>query len=153
MSNKKKNKWLALFQWLVFLLYLVLLTYFLFFAELMGRTETQESYHYNLILFKEIKRFIKYYDILGFKAVFLNLAGNIIGFMPFGFLLPIISDRAKSWFLTFLCSFTFSLLVETVQLIWRVGSFDVDDLLLNTLGGVIGYAVYRIFASRTKQKE
>jgi len=36
-------------------------------------------------------------------------------------------------------SFEFSLLVETIQLVSKVGSFDVDDLLLNTIGGAIGY--------------
>ena len=32
-----------------------------------------------------------------------------------------------------------SLLVEILQIVLRVGSFDVDDLILNTLGGIIGY--------------
>jgi len=34
--------------------------------------------------------------------------------------------------------------VETIQLVWKVGSFDVDDLILNTLGGVIGYLLFWI---------
>lgn len=41
-----------------------------------------------------------------------------------------------------LYSFELSLLVETIQLVTKVGSFDVDDLLLNTIGGVCGYLVY-----------
>ena len=40
--------------------------------------------------------------------------------------------------------FEFSLCVETIQLVWKVGSFDVDDLILNTLGGVIGYLLFWI---------
>jgi glycopeptide antibiotics resistance protein len=35
-----------------------------------------------------------------------------------------------------------SLLVELIQLISKVGSCDVDDILLNTLGGVIGYLLF-----------
>lgn len=69
-----------------FVLYLVLLTYFLFFAEEMGRSpDARAEYSYNLTLFKEIRRFILYRDILGWCAVFLNIFGNVLAFMPFGF--------------------------------------------------------------------
>ena len=43
-----------------------------------------------------------------------------------------------------LFSFEFSLLVETIQLVSKVGSFDVDDLLLNTTGGILGFLLYKI---------
>lgn len=149
-NRHKNNSITDVINWVIFFVYLVFLTYFLFFAELMGRTQVQDGYSYNLVLFKEIKRFIKYYHLLGFKAVFLNLAGNVIGFIPFGFMLPRISERVRTWYLTLLLSFAFSLMVETVQLIWHVGSFDVDDLLLNTIGGVLGYVAYQIFSGKKK---
>ncbi|MBS6561434.1 MAG: VanZ family protein, partial [Clostridiales bacterium] len=41
-------------------------------------------------------------------------------------------------------TFCFSFVIESMQLIFRVGVFDVDDLLMNTIGGVIGYIVYKI---------
>ncbi len=44
-----------------------------------------EDYHYNLVLFREIKRFILYRNQLGTFAVFSNLFGNILIFMPYGF--------------------------------------------------------------------
>ena len=37
-----------------------------------------------------------------------------------------------------------SLFIESVQLLTRVGSFDVDDLILNTLGGILGYVLFYI---------
>ena len=40
--------------------------------------------------------------------------------------------------------FSLSLLVETVQLIAKVGCFDVDDIFLNTIGGMLGYLVYAL---------
>ncbi len=46
-----------------------------------------DEYHYNLELFKEIKRFIKYRHQLGTFAVFSNLIGNILIFMPVGYFL------------------------------------------------------------------
>ena len=45
---------------------------------------------------------------------------------------------------TVITGFLFSLFVESVQLVSKVGSFDVDDLLLNTLGGVLGYILFLI---------
>ena len=117
-----------------FVLYLVLLTYFLFFAEEMGRSPgNRQGYTYNLVLFKEIKRFWMYRRTLGFRAVFLNLVGNMLAFMPFGFCIPV----------TFL-GLIFSLCIETTQLVCRVGSFDVDDLLLNTIGALAGFVAFTL---------
>ena len=127
----------------LFVLYLVLLTYFLFFAEEMGRSpDARAEYSYNLTLFKEIRRFILYRDILGWRAVFLNIFGNVLAFMPFGFFLPVISRRSKKWYNTVTFGFTWSLILETLQLISKVGSFDVDDLFLNTLGAAFGFGCY-----------
>ena len=78
------------------------------------------------ILFKEIKRFYKYRELLGMRSFLLNTVGNVICFMPFGFILPIISRRGKKWYNTFLLSFLMSFGIETIQLIFKVGSFDVD---------------------------
>ena len=130
----------------LFVLYLVLLTYFLFFAEEMGRSpDARAEYSYNLTLFKEIRRFILYRDILGWRAVFLNIFGNVLAFMPFGFFLPVIWERTRHWYVTVILSFSMSLFVETMQLVEKVGSFDVDDLLLNTLGGLLGFICYRLW--------
>ena len=122
----------------MFGVYIVCLAYFLFFAESTGRTFEGRSYHYNLELFKEIRRFIEYRHALGMRAVVLNLFGNIVAFIPFGFFLPILYPRCRSVLFTVFFSFECSLLVETVQLVSKVGSFDVDDLLLNTIGGFLG---------------
>ena len=137
----------------LFVLYLVLLTYFLFFAEEMGRSpDARAEYSYNLTLFKEIRRFLLYRNILGWRAVFLNIFGNVLAFMPFGFFLPVIWVRTRHWYITVLLSFAMSLLVETMQLVGKVGSFDVDDLLLNTLGGMAGYGLYRLFVRYYHQR-
>ena len=129
----------------IFVLYLVLLTYFLFFAEEMGRSpDARAEYSYNLTLFKEIRRFILYRDILGWRAVFLNIFGNVLAFMPFGFFLPVIWERTRHWYITVILSFAMSLTVETMQLVGKVGSFDVDDLLLNTIGGFVGYIIFAL---------
>ena len=78
------------------------------------------------------------------KAFFIYIVGNVLCFVPFGFILPIISRRGKHWYNTFLLSFLFSLGIETVQLVFKVGSFDVDDMFLNTVGGITGYLLVMI---------
>lgn len=139
--NTTRNQKLG---WVLFLIYLALLVYLMFFAESLGRDPALREYAYNLELFKEIKRFYCYREQLGMKAFLMNVVGNVAGFVPCGFFLPIVSRRSKKWYNAILLSAGLSLCIEITQLIFCVGSFDVDDLLLNTLGGVIGYVAYRL---------
>lgn len=138
-KNKKRVRILGK---ILFVLYIGFLLYFLIFSDWYGRTGGMNEYHYNLVLFQEIKRFWTYREQLGWVS-FANLLGNVLIFMPFGFFMPMAS-RYRSFFLTLFYSFGLSLLVETFQLITKVGSFDVDDLLLNTIGGVIGYIIFAV---------
>lgn len=141
--NNETKKNIRLVGTVLFLGYLLLLIYFLFFAEWYGRKgDLHRTYSMNLELFKEIRRFWDYRDKLGAQAVFLNLGGNIIGFLPFGFILPIILRDTRGIFKITILGFTFSALVECLQLYLRVGSFDVDDMLLNTIGAMIGYLLF-----------
>lgn len=140
-KNTTRNQKLG---WVLFLAYLGLLVYFLFFAESFGRSLENRDYAYNLELFKEIKRFYTYREQVGMKAFLLNVVGNVAAFMPCGFFLPIVSRRGRRWYNAILLCFALSLSVETAQLVCRVGSFDVDDLFLNTLGGALGYVINRI---------
>ena len=140
-ANKKKSTGIRAFAVVLFFVYFVVLFYFLFFSEEMGRTYSERAYHYNLVPFHEIKRFIQYYEVLGMPAVLLNLAGNVAAFVPFGFFLPVFSERCRRFANTVFYSLELSLLVELIQLITKVGSFDVDDIILNTLGGAVGYII------------
>jgi glycopeptide antibiotics resistance protein len=93
-------------------------------------------------LFQEIARFTTYRQILGFGTFFVNVYGNILAFMPLGFFLPALCGMRKKGGLVVLCCFMFSLSVEVIQLVSKLGCFDVDDLFLNTCGGLLGYLVY-----------
>lgn len=150
MSRKKEKRFRALGK-VLFVVYIIFLIYFLCFSEWYGRIGITEEYRYNLELFKEIKRFINYREELGMFAVFTNLFGNILIFVPYGFFVAMASKYRGFW-KTFLYSFGLCLGVEIFQLVTRVGSFDVDDILLNTLGGVIGYIVFAILGIITRRK-
>jgi glycopeptide antibiotics resistance protein len=140
-ANKKKRN-MDFLYWFLFILYIFFLFYFLFFSEKMGRLNGAQ-YRYNLVPFREIRRFIKYREIVGWKSFFVNVIGNIIAFVPFGMLVPRLSGRRMSAFLVTLLALEFSFAAEVVQLIFKLGSFDVDDLILNTAGGLVGYLIYK----------
>lgn len=139
MDNKKIYQ---MAKYIIFAAYIVVLVYFVFFAEMFGRTHVPTEYRYNLVPFKEINRFIKYRHQLGMTTVFINILGNIAAFMPFGVGLPIVTKRKAKFLRVLLCTFAFSLSIELIQLVSKVGSCDVDDLILNTIGGVLGYICY-----------
>jgi len=71
-----------------------------------------------------------------------NILGNIAIFIPFGLLLPIVQkDKSKKIILYGLIT---SALIEIIQYVFALGSSDIDDLTLNTLGTIIGYLLYKI---------
>lgn len=143
--SQTTKKWIRRAGVVLFILYILLLVYFLFFSEEYGRAAAMErEYQYNLVPFVEIRRFWVYREQLGNFAVFTNLAGNVIGFIPLGILVPVIFTSFRSGGLIVLSGFALSLLVETIQLITKVGSFDVDDMILNTLGAFLGYLIFKI---------
>ena len=127
----------------LFVLYIIFVFYFLLISEIYGRTGEMQEYHYNLILFKEIKRFWNYRNQLGIFATATNLLGNVLIFLPFGFFMAMAS-KYRSFLSTVIYSFALSLTIELSQLFMKVGCFDVDDLLLNTMGGVIGFVAFSI---------
>ena len=127
--------------WILLILYLCLLIYALLFPEGYSRTP-DAGYRWNLIPFQEISRFWIYREQVGIPAAVLNLLGNVVGFMPLGYIPPILSARFRSIGKSLLLGFCISLLIELLQLVTRVGIFDVDDLILNTLGAGLGSAVF-----------
>ena len=73
-----------------------------------------------------------------------NLIGNTIPFMPVGFLAPLVF-RSFSWQKALVLGVVTGLTFELMEVIFRVGIFDVDDLILNALGVVGGYGVFVTF--------
>lgn len=126
----------------LFLAYLTGLIYFLFFAESYGRGMADAFYDYNLLPFREIGRYLRYRELLGMRPVVLNLVGNVAGFLPFGALVPLLARSVRRAWKIGLLSMEVSVLIEVSQLLFCVGCCDVDDVILNTFGGLLGYAAY-----------
>ena len=75
---------------IIFALYIFFLLYFLIFSEIYGRSGVMQDYHYNITPFQEIERFWKYREQLGLMS-YINLFGNVLIFVPFGFMEPLTS--------------------------------------------------------------
>ena len=73
-----------------------------------------------------------------------NVFGNFILFYPMGIFLPCLFKKVRTVKKTLLIAFGTILSVEIVQLVFRLGIFDVDDLILNIAGWILGYLTLSI---------
>ena len=147
----KATRKVRIFGRIFFVAYMILALYFMFFSETLDITMVSDQYRYNLTLFKEITRFWNMRHTYGWNITIINLLGNVVCFMPFGFLLPMVSKRSvfKNFLSVTFLAMLFSIGIETAQLVTKVGAFDVDDIFLNTIGGLLGY----IFLKFTKLRK
>lgn len=122
-----------------------------YFAHEYKNYEIRQGWeHANTVPFRTIRLFSS--GRVSSEYSYMNIGGNIIGFLPLGILLPLALPFAKKWWRLLLTVFCISLLFELCQLITGIGVFDVDDLILNSFGGVIGYCFYAI-ARRLMREE
>ena len=148
MNNTKKSDKKHLYT-VIFIVYMAFLIYFLFFSDMFGRTVTYDYYRYNITPFTEIKRYLTKLLEGDLMPFIINVCGNVVLFMPFGYMFGVFTDRKQTGAVlglvdTFAATFLFCIAVEICQLLTKVGVFDVDDIILNVSGALLGYAAYRI---------
>jgi glycopeptide antibiotics resistance protein len=80
-----------------------------------------------------------------------NLMGNIIPFMPIGLLAPIVF-RSVSWQKALLLGVVTGVSFEVMEVVFRVGIFDVDDVILNAFGVMVGYGAWVMFKRRAQPR-
>jgi len=128
-NSSKKISFHEEFLNLLFIVYILLL------FELLTGTENNSGTGINLVPFSEIFRYP-----VGSKMFIYNTLGNILLFVPYGYFVTRYIN-GKSLYQIFIISFVTSLTVEILQV--KLGrSFDVDDIILNVVGGMIGYFIY-----------
>lgn len=137
MSTKQRKR-----IWAILAIYSLLIVYFMFFG--FGRPTAAgglQEYQFNLMPHTLALKFPNFSDLKYFHIWFFNL-GNLVAFIPFGILIPLLL-RLK--FPTFIALFFSGILIlETVQMLTFLGSFDIDDALVNTLGASIGFYAYEL---------
>ncbi|KAB3526767.1 VanZ family protein [Alkaliphilus serpentinus] len=147
-KRSKKTTWI--FVCLAFSLYLFFMIYVLFISSYYNRTPGRVGF--NIIPFKTIIQYImnlKYYTI---ENVLTNLLGNIVVFIPLGFFIPSIFKTLRSGVQTTISVLIITFVVETSQRVLQVGSFDIDDIILNSIGGLIGYFIFYISFNKNEQQ-
>lgn len=85
-----------------------------------------------------------------FQHCVINLLGNVFLFIPAGWLLPKVFPTQRNFFRFLITCAGLIFLVEVVQLFTLLGSFDIDDVILNLVGMIFGFLVYHIGASLRK---
>ena len=78
------------------------------------------------------------------RDLLINLIGNFAMFIPTGVMTPLIYRKIDSFWKVTLTGFLLSLSIEIIQLPFAVRASDVDDLILNTLGCMVGYGIYAL---------
>ncbi|MDO4555745.1 MAG: VanZ family protein [Lachnospiraceae bacterium] len=78
---------------------------------------------------------------MGYGMMMKQLLTNIAMFVPYGVLIPAVFSRMRKWWKTGITVFATSFVIEAVQ--YFIGrSSDVDDLIMNTIGGCLGYGIF-----------
>ena len=104
-----------------------------------GLTFNPEHHNLNLKPFA----WIQYMQKIGIAETEKQTITNFVMFMPLGFIIPVVFNNLRKWWKTALCIMTFILIIETLQYV--IGrSADIDDLIFNTTGALVGYGVFAI---------
>ena len=130
LKDKKKAEKLS--NIIVFIYYIILIFNMVIFARYSNINS------YNLIPFKSIIYILKTGTIY---SIIINIFGNLFVFMPLDYFL-IELFNVKKFSINFILSFGVILLIELFQYIFKVGVFDIDDLIIRTLGMMVFYIIY-----------
>ncbi|MCK8487700.1 VanZ family protein [Paenibacillus sp. MBLB2552] len=119
--------------------YSLLLIYWMLFG--FGRAP-HDTYMYNLKPFLTICQFLRAGDFMSARWL-VNMIGNIGVFIPFGLLMPMVfGGKLRREIFLFLSGVV---ILEILQLVLKRGSFDVDDMILNTTGFLLGFGIYKLY--------
>lgn len=133
--------------WTLFIIYCFVLVYVLFLSR-----GTRDGFTYaeymrrftNFIPFKTIIEYVQRYSDGYWRLSTLNLLGNLALFVPMGMALPCVSKKLNRFWKVTLTVLSMVVAVEILQGILRVGSIDIDDVIFNVSGAMIGYGIIKI---------
>lgn len=97
--------------------------------------------------------FTNLFAFAGTKETLTNIIGNVAMFIPSGIVLPIVYKRLDSFWKTVAAGAAISLCIELIQLLFYTRTTDTNDLILNTLGVMIGYGIYALIKKLSRRKE
>ncbi|MBQ5820919.1 MAG: VanZ family protein, partial [Clostridia bacterium] len=86
------------------------------------------------------------------RDLLLNVIGNAAMFVPSGIVLPIVYKRLNTFWKVLLTGIGMSLCIELIQLPFSARATDIDDLILNTIGVIVGYGIVALIRCARKIK-
>ena len=145
-KNKFKHQYMLAVTFLIYLLALSFLILFKgsitevrIFIELVLTNQSLPTRNHNGQIFESITFFIDNWE---YSWARLNIYINILAFVPMGFLVSMNKKKEAVILYSFQWGFWISLLLEYLQFYYNIGEFDIDDILLNTFGAVLGAVVF-----------
>lgn len=132
--------------WASFFVYLAVVADLVFFRYRIGFGADVSIWKYaryqmNLVPFKTIFGYIKaiFTGSMNLNIPVTNLLGNLLMFFPWGIYLPLFFKNLKVWKKYLVVTIVVLLGVELAQFFTMLGSFDIDDLILNLTGAMLGF--------------
>ena len=149
-QKNKNNRITRAVLWGLFVVYCGILVWMLYLSRDYRGGYTFGEYisrFSNFIPFKTVFHYAKIASTgsLEFIGLFLwNIMGNLVMLLPLGAVLPCLFRRIDRFWKVVITVTITVILIELAQLILRVGVVDIDDLILNLSGAMIGYAILKI---------
>lgn len=137
--NNKKNIWYEICLWAGFVSYCIILIALLFF-------KSSSVQRVNLTPFRFISYYLTHINVM----TLINGLGNIILFIPFTIYLCLFFSKKNIW-IHLLWACLFSIGAECLQYILKIGVTDIDDVILNTLGGLLGIVAFWLLRKLCKE--
>ena len=132
----------SILKYIVFIIYVLIVLKLTIFRE-----TTLEQRAINLTLFTDLVNVYKTGTTWQFVRLFF---GNILWFVPWGFMIPIMKKSDLGFAIT--TGFLFSFTIELLQYFFKKGLFEIDDLILNTAGVLLGYLLYLLVMNLIKNR-
>lgn len=148
MKNKKLLR-LLFYIYIAFLILFVVLKFDGSFERIISlhnsiiENEKDGLRNINLIPFRSISPYLRN---ITEPYAFKNIIANILVFIPLGFFVS--NKNSKNVFKTLVICISVILLIECIQLLFKIGFFDVDDIILNFIGSLIGVLINLVAQKR-----
>lgn len=163
-KNKKINIFREITLLVFFIYFLLLLLLTIFKGGFITLRNPFDSYMYNeygaigIINIVPIKETIitLMHSEAGLRNTMTNIIGNIIAFIPLGFFIPLLFDKFNRYKKVLKVGFLSSLAIEITQIFVGFNVCDIDDIIYNTVGAMLGFLCFKIFEktiSKIKLKE
>lgn len=105
------------------------------------------KYNSNIIPFKNTIGYLNGSHHVNMDIIINNTLGNILIFLPLGIFLPLLFKKYSKFTKVIIASTVISFTIEVLQIVLKIGKFDIDDVILNVIGSIIGFLLLKMIKS------